>query len=305
MLLLYLFSLCVSLAQLTVARNSDFSFAHDPVALAAVAPGVPRTSVGDRYLALIHTQPGDEDRFSTVKRNLEHAFPGFFRFRSNRPLTYEDQRVIRTSQHFPNVDLGHIATKYTFFDAWSTIGADPQLGDDDWAFIFEDDIAIAPPTPAETAAATTSGKPIITNYGPMLKEVMMSKQVRADGWIWLGICNPSLKPGTARLSHYPYSKDVVNDFTSSRANGFCSHAHAVTRRRARTLITDFGIWSPHHLNTSTLVPIDHLLNHFFSERGPPPYLFASHRQSPLSENHIGLIYQDRKQLKSKLQTFDD
>lgn len=112
---------------------------------------------------------------------------------------------------WPGFPIGALSNKYTHRLAQQKIACDPDLGDNDFSFVFEDDIALHRMIQPQNVAG-------------VLRSAAQAAQ--SGGVMYLGMCG-------ADCSH-------VNDVTvanvpASRCCGRCLHAYGVVKRRAAWL----------------------------------------------------------------------
>lgn len=79
-----------------------------------------------------------DDRFNFTQTNLNKALPNYFDIKRKYSVLHNDTRISRFG--LPQVS----SLLLTYIDLWSEIGKTPkrQLEDNDWVFIFEDDVNI-------------------------------------------------------------------------------------------------------------------------------------------------------------------
>ena len=93
---------------------------------------------GAPYLAFIISMV--PVRFNATHTNLNNVLPGYFNIQHKQPVSTNDSRIISgTSKEA-------LALLLTYIDLWSEIGAkaELELTDDDWIFLFEDDVNTVP-----------------------------------------------------------------------------------------------------------------------------------------------------------------
>ena len=80
------------------------------------------------------------NRLNFTKSVLDTRLPGFFNATHRRCVPHNDSRMYR------NGGVGAGALMLSYIDLWREIGAKPdsELADDDWVFLFEDDVDIIP-----------------------------------------------------------------------------------------------------------------------------------------------------------------
>ncbi|CAF4868591.1 unnamed protein product, partial [Rotaria magnacalcarata] len=103
-----------------------------------MTPSYLANSRGTPYLAYIIS--GIPQRYNSTLMQLRDALPGFFNFNRKQPVSHNDSRILRTG------DVKVSSLLLTYIDLWNDIGARSaiELRDNDWIFLFEDDVAIIP-----------------------------------------------------------------------------------------------------------------------------------------------------------------
>jgi hypothetical protein len=128
-----------------------------------------------------------------------------------------------TIQHELNIDGNPakphqkiLSNKYSHRLALQTIATDPDLAEDGWGFIFEDDIALADEvTPQKFQKMLTVAK----------------LHAAESGFLYLGICAAKF-----------YGKEVYQSgFVFQKCSGPCAHAYGVTKWRAAWLYDELSL----------------------------------------------------------------
>lgn len=101
------------------------------------------------------------------------------------------------------------------FEAWTDFAADPALPDDAWAAFFEDDARVHDRVRHDQ-----------TKLQAMLADALVRAQ--QEGFLYLGICNPSACGEWEEVGGL------------GKGCGWCLHAYAVTRWKARVLGADIA-----------------------------------------------------------------
>ena len=80
------------------------------------------------------------NRFNFTKSIFDTRLPGFFNASHRYCVPKNDSRV------YSNAGLGAGSLMLSYIDLWREIGSKPdsELDDDDWIFLFEDDVDIIP-----------------------------------------------------------------------------------------------------------------------------------------------------------------
>ena len=98
----------------------------------------PHKSHGPPYLAFIISSM--LARFNTTSTNLNSVLPGYFNIQHKQPVSTNDSRIMS------GTSVSALSLLLTYIDLWNEIGAkaESELMDDDWIFLFEDDVNIVP-----------------------------------------------------------------------------------------------------------------------------------------------------------------
>ena len=96
----------------------------------------PYKSHGPPYLAFIISSI--LARFNATNANLNKVLPGYLNIQHKQPVSANDSRMVSETS------LQALSLLLTSIDLWNEIGAkaESELTDDDWIFIFEDDVDI-------------------------------------------------------------------------------------------------------------------------------------------------------------------
>lgn len=80
------------------------------------------------------------NRFNFTKSVLDTRLPGFFNATHRQCVLYNDSRM------YKHAGLGAASLMLSYIDLWREIGSksDTELADNDWIFLFEDDVDIIP-----------------------------------------------------------------------------------------------------------------------------------------------------------------
>lgn len=189
--------------------------------------------------------------------------------------------------------LRALSTSLGWMDMWARAGSEPDLADEEWVLMFEDDVAVVP-QPSDAGCAPF-------DYTHELLSLLAFPPALADGIVSMGLCAPRfamLNPRAPMERWNQFNSSAAPAWLSSRRGfGMCTHAMAFTKRRARTLsadmasilLEDFSHASDVNLRTLALAT------------GKWPFVLGASRRSPLLRDHWGLFYQDRKHYKSIIQ----
>lgn len=79
-------------------------------------------------------------RLNSTMTNLQDKMPGFFNIHHKQSVSFNDSRILRTG------DMKVSSLLLTYVDLWSYFGSTPdnEFTDNDWIFLFEDDVDIVP-----------------------------------------------------------------------------------------------------------------------------------------------------------------
>jgi hypothetical protein len=181
--------------------------------------------------------------------------------------------------------------KYTHHHIWDLIGKDERLHDEDWALVFEDDIALHPQLHALSAAQLS----VIVRQS--LNGLASSKRNRGTGFAFLGVCGPTFEEelsshGDSRPAAVVLLQHSGVQISTRRGHGLCLHAYALQKRRAGSLLRDMRRFLP-----STVVEqpyIDVTVRDFLKFKQSPALTVGANLVSPQAGDHIGMFFQDRE-----------
>ena len=188
----------------------------------------------------------------------------------------------------PTAELRALSTSLGWMDMWTRAGADSTLAEEEWMLMFEDDVALVPQP--EQAGPTPF------DYTPALLELLAQPAVQSDGIVYLGACGPqwaSLNPPMHEWNRFT-STSAPGWLSSRRAVAWCTHALVITKRRARTLVSDLATF----LHTSLTYASDTNLRSLFLATKRWPFVLGAERRSPIIKDHWGIFFQDRAKHKS-------
>ena len=164
-----------------------------------------------------------------------------------------------------------LALRATFYRLFHTIAKLSSLGEDDFACLFEDDIAVHPSLNHTSLAS-------ILDFGSSL--------ARKEGLLYLGSCAPRCDDHFTR---------VHEEVEYAKCSCSCTHAFAVTRRRARSLAVDLHSNMVEHRIVGHT--IDDLLK-YYSLFKSLSWVAGTNLVSPEAEGHKGVFFQNRLRFKS-------
>ncbi|CAF3824585.1 unnamed protein product [Rotaria sp. Silwood1] len=239
-----------------------------------------RNSSGPPYLAyIISSIPA---RFKFTKSNLNNALPNYFNIKKKQSVPYNDSRInFHSSIQFSSLLL-------TYVDLWNEIGAKPnaELKENDWIFLFEDDVNIVNITLIERFYQQIYAKWKYKDPQHSLKGIIEQglKMAKDDGILYFGACGPTY---VQNITQVEYTADGL--FAFPRGIHFCTHAIAYTKWRARTIWGAFAsyMFLHHEVGTDTIARAWQLLRKTF------PRLAAGNILWPPGSGHYGFFFQDR------------
>lgn len=211
-------------------------------------------------------------RFHFTKKNIERAFPNFFKIHCFRVIPFTDSRIDKS---LPLLDRKFASNLITFVTLWThEIPKYSTNNELEWSFIFEDDVDFIDPS-----------KFLLSNYLHPLEELMNNPVIQLKhGLFYLGICGPKFstdnRPIIASFSN--------NSLLSRKGCGRCVHAIGLTTRRLKHLWFDISLDRPVPRG-----PTD-IFIHKYCEKNDNYYILGSNVHSPLDSGHYGIAYQDRK-----------
>lgn len=146
----------------------------------------------------------------------------------------------------------------------------------------------------------------LTDFGPILEELLALPEVREDGWLWLGQCPSRTFPESKVSLLDTRTNGTLVGLTAIRANGPCTYGYGLTKRMARRLQFDLENYflqndvdiddhdhddDDDRYNNRSSYDIDHALRQLFDEQGFKPYMIGFERQSPIHYDRRGIVYQ--------------
>ena len=173
--------------------------------------------------------------------------------------------VVNTSSIVAQRQLAIRATFFRLFQAVAVL----SIGEDDFAYLFEDDVAVHPSVNRRQLAS-------ILDFSSSL--------ARKDGLLYLGSCAPQCG-GKLTRTH-----DKV---TYAKCSCFCTHALAITRRRARSLASDLHSNMVEHDFVSPISHVHDELLRLYSLYNNLSWVAGTNLVSPENAGHFGVFYQNR------------
>ena len=134
-----------------------------------------RKSRGPPYLAYIISST--QRRFNFTLVNLNTVLPNYFNIKQKQSVSHNDSRIFRNSD--PQVS----SLLLTYIDLWSDFGArsEAEFTDNDWMFLFEDDVNIVHPKIIESFHPQIYAK---WNYSNPNSSIAGSKGLFMMGHTW-------------------------------------------------------------------------------------------------------------------------
>lgn len=190
--------------------------------------------------------------------------------------------VLLDEKHFLKADSVStvVSNKYSHRSVMQRIAYDPSLSDNDWYFVFEDDVALM--------------SPLQPSQVPNLLHAAI-KEAQSVGFFYMGLCAPQCEGAR---------KDIGSGVSMQRCTGRCMHSYAVSKWRAAWLYDELSL----RLHDVKYVPasayhyIDVLFHYAFQTYAVDqwPLLVGSGLVSPQDWSHVGIIYQDRNLFASEM-----
>lgn len=123
-----------------VSMDSPWKLSHDRSMLNLTKPNFskPIGKRGSPYLTYIVS--AIPKRLNSTMKNLHEKMPGFFNMQHKKSVSFNDSRILRSG------DMKVSSLLLTYVDIWSYFGSRPEneFTDNDWIFLFEDDVDIVP-----------------------------------------------------------------------------------------------------------------------------------------------------------------
>jgi hypothetical protein len=227
--------------------------------------------------AFIITTECYSSRFNATKENIERVFPNYFNIYCFKAISLKDPRI----HTIPSSVLKKFSSNLiSFATIWTyEIQKYSQVDDDEWSFVFEDDVNFLDPS-----------KFSLPNYISALQELMNNPEIHQKHELfYLGICEPIYENNTQPL----VATFSNNSLFSHKGYGFCAHAMGFTTRRARHFWTEISLYRP-----SPDAAIDLFLRDYCIRSGNRYYVLGSNFQWPPATGHYGIAFQDRGRFSS-------
>ena len=224
-----------------------------------------------KYKTYIVTENCDSERYRVTKNNIEIALPNFLDISCYPFIPLNDSRI----HHNPLPLLKKFSSNLiTFINLWTyQIPADLKDDEDEWAFIFEDDVNFVNST-------TCFQKNFIETMNVFLNNPEIRKK---HGFLYLGICGPIWDNVDPIIS-----ENTEKNLTSQIGCGFCLHAAAITPRRSRFFWTEVSSYRPNDDGS-----LDKMVQSYCVRSGNHFYTFGSSFHYPMNTGRYGIAFQDR------------
>jgi hypothetical protein len=239
--------------------------------------GIEQNRIKTQINAFIITYDCTSVRFNITKKNIERVFPNYFHIYCFKSIPLNDSRVHTASSSVAKKFSSHLIT---FVEIWThEIPKYSTNGDNQWSFVFEDDVDFIEPSKAS-----------LSNYINPLEELMQNPEIQLNhGVFYLGICGPTFPEGNAPL----LSKSANNTLSSHKGYGWCTHAMGLTTKRAKTFWVEISLYRP-----SPEGGMDLYLVEFCSRSKNHYYTLGSNLHWPPGIGHVGIAFQDRGRFQS-------
>jgi hypothetical protein len=172
---------------------------------------------------------------------------------------------------------------------YDIIANDPSTSDDAWSLVLEEDARLHPSFANSSVTARS-----------MIEDTILHSKSAAYGFIYLGLCHPTC------------GSKVSSTYWDS-CHGYCAHAYALTKKRARTFSKELFCFLNGNpvgcgsMCSGVLCHVDQVLDRLFRTSysvypfGVPPSasVVGPNLASPYNANHVGIFYQHRDTAKKE------
>lgn len=193
------------------------------------------------------------------------------------PLSYKSDTIRNAMEEFHVGDQKYLTDRYkkvfsnrmAFTHLFKQFVDDPQAAPASWRFYFEDDVALHPALTKSLAQ----------------KVLARGLQVAArDGMLYLGICGPNRCEKTKAV--------LSQGVEARRCAGSCTHAFGLTKWKTRGFLAYMDkLKTPRNVNVTSMY-FDQLMR-TYGEQVHRIWVLGSNLKSPQMKNHFGLVFQDR------------
>ncbi len=221
-------------------------------------------------------------RYNFTINNLERGFPKFFNFICHEYPILNDSRI-HTS---PSLVAKKVSSNLiAFTDVWTYEIPNHSKYEDEWSFVFEDDVNVVEPS-----EWLSKKKVSLSNYNEILIGLMHYDEVRnRHGFFYLGICGPIFEKTERPI------KTVRSIIHHYKGYGSCAHAMAITKKRSRNFWSDLASFRPNNDDA-----MDTSIKAFSIRSSMKFYTLGANIEMPQGTGHFGIVYQDRRKLKTTI-----
>ena len=146
--------LIIMMLVMHISMNPPWTISHDHKMLNLTKSNFskPIRKRGPPYLTYIVS--AISKRLNSTMKNLHEKMPGFFNIHHRKSVSFNDSRILRSG------DMKVSSLLLTYVDLWSYFGSRPEseFADNDWMFLFEDDVDIVPMSVIESFQPKLSPK---------------------------------------------------------------------------------------------------------------------------------------------------
>ena len=193
------------------------------------------------------------------------------------PLSYKSDTIRKAMEEFHAGNRRYQTDTYkkvfsnrmAFTDMFQQFVDDPQAARASWRFFFEDDVALHP-------SLTTSLAHKVLAQGLEI--------AAGDGILYLGICGPRLCEKKKVVLSPPIE--------AMRCAGACTHAFGLTKWKTGQFLAYMDKLKMHKNANVTSMYFDQLMR-TYGEQVHRIWVLGSNLRSPQMVNHFGLVFQDR------------
>lgn len=233
--------------------------------------------IQNRANAFILTTECNSDRYHSTVQTLENHFPSFFKFYCYPIISINDSHI------HPASSLSYkqkSAILVSTIQIWTYEIMKRSADEFEWSFLFEDSIVIHN---LQTSSSDSYG----SNYIKILQELMTNVQVREkDGFFLLGSCESTFdEVEQGVMSSYIFQGTHLMHI---KGYGFCHHASAITRKRAKLFWTEISLYRSTMFEPS----IDNYIQQFCIRNQSKFYIVAANKRHQTNVQFSGLIFKD-------------
>ena len=203
------------------------------------------------------------------------------------PEHYQSQVIQRAMEDYHAGNQKYLTDKYkkvfsnrlAFTDLFQKFVNDTSADVGSWRFFFEDDVAL---------------HPFLTQSLARRLLARGMEVAAADGILYLGICGPSKSREKVVLSN-------PGPVEATRCSGACTHAFGLTKWKTGGFLTYMDkLRMPEDANVTSMY-FDQLMQ-AYGEQVHKIWVLGSNLVSPQEKNHIGMVFQDRTNYPSVINT---